>query len=71
MCWQVGVHMHYRHTHKYTPMCTKGACAHLRVHALEPLGVTELPQQPLSRAGVPHDPGARPRSHAASPALGM
>ena len=71
VCWQVGVHRHYRHTHKYAPLCTKGHVCTPAHDALDPLGVTGLTQQPLSRAGVPHDPGARPRSHAASPALGM
>lgn len=45
------------------------------VHALDPSGVTELTQQPLSRASaaqprLPAHTWARPRSHTASPAVG-
>lgn len=47
----------------------------MRMHSLNLSGVTELAQQPLSRAGaalprLPAHTRARPRSHAASPAVG-
>ena len=77
MCWQVGVCTGSADTHTGThPRVRRGTYTHMHVHALNLSGVTELAQQPLSRAGaarprLPAHTQAHPRSHTASPAVAL